>query len=192
MFAAIGLSNWARAGLIFDNYGQTTSGSQVVDGGNVNGWFAQAFATTATEAVVTDVTLKALNATASTVFSVGIYSSVPGSGLNEPGSLIQSIYSGTPGTFFAPFNINGLNVSLSPSTEYFIVIAPTVGELSWSYTNVTSALNANSTDSGANWSSVNTSPFQMSVTAVPEPAALQLLASGAAIAVLRRVLRKRE
>jgi hypothetical protein len=191
LFASIGFANWARAGVIFDNYNQSTSGSQVVDGGNVNGWFAQAFATTATDVTLTDVALKAVNSDINTAFTVGIYSSVAGSSLNEPGSLIQLIYSGTPGQFFDPFDINGLNVSLSPSTEYFVLIAPTVGELSWSYTNATSALNSNSTDSGANWSSVNTAPFQMTVTAVPEPATMQLLVSGAVLAAVRRVVRKR-
>lgn len=179
----------SSAAVIFDNQGETTSGSQVVDSGSVNGWWGQAFSTTALDDVVTEVSLSMLNTDPTTTFSVDIYSSVAGQTLNEPGSLLQSIYSGTPGTFFGPFVIDQLNVPLSPSTEYFMVIAPTAGAVSWSYTAAVAGLNAESVDQGATWSSGTDAPFQMKVVAVPEPAAITLLAAGmvaGGIAIRRR------
>jgi len=179
----------SSAAVIFDNQGETTSGSQVVDSGSVNGWWGQAFSTTALDDVVTEVSLSMLNTDPTTTFSVDIYSSVAGQTLNEPGSLLQSIYSGTPGTFFGPFVIDQLNVPLSPSTEYFMVIAPTVGAVSWSYTAAVSGLNAESVDQGSTWSSDTFQPFQMKVVAVPEPGTITLLAAGlvaGGIAIRRR------
>jgi len=72
----------------------------MVDGGNINGWWGQAFSTTASAADVTGVVLSMANGNAATAFLVGIHSSVAGSGLNQPGSLVQTIYTGTPGPFF--------------------------------------------------------------------------------------------
>ena len=94
------ISQQAFAGTIFDNRSDLKGGTEVVDGGSVNGWWGQAFSTTASATDISEVTLSMSNANAATAFSVGIYSSVTGSGLNEPGSLVQNIYTGTPGQFF--------------------------------------------------------------------------------------------
>jgi hypothetical protein len=177
------------AAVVFNNRGDLKGGTEVVDGGGTNGWWGQAFSTTASATIVTDVVLSMSNGNAGTAFSVGIYSSVAGSGLNVPGSLTQSIFTGTPGQFFSPFSITGLNVPLSPSTEYFVVVSPTVGALDWDFTNASSSLNANSVDQGGTWSSTTSAPLQMSITAVPEPATLSLLAAAGlfgGLAVVRR------
>jgi hypothetical protein len=170
------ISQQAFAVTIFDNRGDLKGGTEVVDGGSVNGWWGQAFSTTASATDISEVTLSMSNANAATAFSVGIYSSVAGSSLNEPGSLVQNIYTGTPGQFFSPFVINQLNVQLSPSTQYFVVVAPTTGGLDWDFTNASSSLNSNSLDQGGSWSSSTVAPLQMSVVAVPEPATVGLLA----------------
>lgn len=179
------------AATIFDNRGETTSGSQVADAGSVNGWWGQAFSTTATDAEITEVTLEMLNTNAASTFSVAIYSSVAGATLNEPGSIIQTIYSGTPGTFFPPFTIDELSVSLTPSTDYFVVVSPTVGSVQWDYTNAVTGLNSNSLDQAVSWTSSNSAPFQMSVVAVPEPAPVSLLAAAGFASVVAMFCRRR-
>lgn len=176
----------AFAATIFDNRGALKGGTEVVDGGNINGWWGQAFATTASATNVTEVVLSMSNANATTSFSVDIYSSLEG---NQPGSLLQTIYTGTPGQFFSPFTINQLNVPLSASTEYFVVVAPTVGGLDWDFTNATTGRNANSLDQAVSWSSATSAPLQMSVVAVPEPATVGLLATAGfagGISLIRR------
>jgi len=189
--ALVVVSQSVFAATIFDNRGETTSGSQVADAGSVNGWWGQAFSTTATDAEITEVTLSMLNSNASSTFSVAIYSSVAGATLNEPGSLVQTIYSGTPGTFFPPFTIDELSVSLTPSTEYFVVVSPTVGSVQWDYTNAVAGLNSNSLNQAATWSSFSSAPFQMSVVAVPEPAPVILLAAAGFAGGLAMICRRR-
>ena len=171
------ISQQVFAVTIFDNRSDLKGGTEVVDGGNINGWWGQAFSTTASATDVTGVVLSMANGNAGTAFSVGIYSSVAGSALNQPGSLVQTIYTGTPGQFFSPFTINQLNVPLSASTQYFVVVTPTTGGLDWDFTNVSSSLNSNSINQGTSWSSASSAPLQMSVVAVPEPATVGLLAT---------------
>ena len=171
------ISQQVFAVTIFDNRSDLKGGTEVVDGGNINGWWGHAFSTTASATDVTGVVLSMANGNAGTAFSVGIYSSVAGSALNQPGSLVQTIYTGTPGQFFSPFTINQLNVPLSASTQYFVVVAPTTGGLDWDFTNASSSLNSNSINQGTSWSSASSAPLQMSVVAVPEPATVGLLAT---------------
>ena len=82
-----------------------------------------------------------------------------------------------PGPVFSPFTINQLNVPLSASTQYFVVVAPSTSGLDWDFTNASSSLNSNSINQGTSWSSGTSAPLQMSVVAVPEPATVGLLAT---------------
>lgn len=82
-----------------------------------------------------------------------------------------------------------MNVQLSPSTQYFVVVSPTVGGLDWDFTNASTSLNSNSLDQGTSWSSATSAPLQMSVVTVPEPATVGLLAVAGltgGIALIRR------
>lgn len=92
------------------------------------------------------------------------------------------------------------SLELQTQTSYWV--APG-NPLSWYITNGGNAPTAQngsgysyvgtlfSNDSGNSWSAAGLNNYGISVTAVPEPATMQLLVSGAAVAAVRRVVRKR-
>ena len=84
-----------------------------------------------------------------------------------------------------------MNVQLSPSTQYFVVVSQTVGGLDWDFTNASTSLNSNSLDQGTTWASSTTDPLQMSVVTVPEPATVGLLAAAGLAGGLALVRRRR-
>lgn len=182
----------ASAAVIYDTTGLASAGSQFVgDGTGGVGWWAQGFSTGASNRLVTDVTLlmSTNGGTAPWTFDVGIYTDASG----EPGALVQTIYSisGSTTAIASPFSISGLSVLLDAATDYFVVVAPTAGQLAWSYTGLATGPSGESLDSGASWTMDTTAPQQMSVTAaVPEPSAVVLAIGGVAALGLFRLRRR--
>ena len=116
-------ANRAKAGMIYD----TTGGSGVsLTTSNVQ--FALSFQTTSTEYVINAVGVEMGNTGSSLTgtLNVSIYDAT-GMG-NAPGAQlgtnIGSVDAASLSTFATVFSFTGLSRSLSPSTNYYIVIAP--------------------------------------------------------------------
>lgn len=164
------------------------------DGGSfVNSAFpqrAQAFLTTATGTQISSLKMDIASSTAAQPFSVKLYSTGT-SGLPE--SSVATLFSGTGGDIVAsPFTISGLNVSLAPSTQYFVVMeAAGTFAGQWNYNLETTGAGAGflvenslAQTSVNNWQGVSTSqPYRMEVVAVPEPPAIVLSGIGLASAL---------
>jgi hypothetical protein len=194
----------AQAGVVYGNLG--SSGTDAFAGTNSDitstDRFAQGFSTGASS----QLTLQAISlplffdGSATQQFSISILADNQG----VPGSLIAGgtsnlVTIGNTGLYTFLFT----SLELQAQTSYWI--AP--GDpLSWYITNGGGAIGVqpaaqngsgysyvgtlSSTDSGSSWSSAGLN-YGISVTAVPEPATMQLLVSGAAVAAVRRVVRKR-
>jgi len=131
-------------------------------------------------------------------FSVQLWDA-NGSG-GTPGSIVETLASGwanpsTPDTDNV-VSITGLNVSMTPSTTYYVVVRPDAGStLRWGYTDSESGTGFPSeftftVNSGGTWSSPDLNdPQRMRVEAVPEPStwAIGVLA-GLTLAFTRRKL----
>ncbi|MEI7870372.1 MAG: PEP-CTERM sorting domain-containing protein [Candidatus Methylumidiphilus sp.] len=156
-------------------------------------WPAQAFTTDATHTTVTAVTtiLKSDSTTTGTL-NLYIYSSAA----NKPNTLVTSIGSydiaSQLTTTFTNYTLSSLNVSLNPSTQYFLVLGGSSsmanGDAWWGFTASTSGQgfpsdNTVSPDSGQSWLDPSqSSPQQMRIQAtssdIPEPASLGLMGAG--------------
>lgn len=115
-------------------------------------------------------------------------------GLAVPGARVGSVINNGGLTTFT-----GLSIDLAPSTQYWMVLTQTGAfQGSWGF-------NSETTGTGAGFLLDNTfrtttptwqsasqiQPYRMEVTAVPEPASIQFLVSGASLAVLGRMVRRR-
>lgn len=192
-------TNSASAEIISGNLDQTRNGANSFD--PLGEAYAQQFNTTATEFTIGSVTLNLSKSSNTGTFTATIFgdsSGSPGSAIagaviasNIPGSTLDSLL-GNLVTF------GGLNISLSPSTPYWVVVEGAGGfDGNWGFTNSTTGTGGFSVrnTSGVNttsWNAIETSfPMRMEVTAVPEPATMPLLVSGLAIAAVQRTFRGR-
>lgn len=125
-------------------------------------------------------------------FSVSLFSSVPGSGGQVPGSLIASIETDlTAPVNWSVVTATGATPLLAAGTEYWIVLSPfdAGSEFSWEASTLQGL--ALGTLDGAAWTSttVNTQQFAVDGVAVPEPAEWSLVAIGlAGVALVSRPL----
>lgn len=155
------------------------------------------FQTTAMETVVTD--LKAsLNTSAtagSTIFSIYDASGTsgrPGSKITDAGTILNSSITSSSSTL----TVSGLNISLSPSTNYWLVLSGlTTDFVNWSVTTSTSGATGSvgiGTKTGpGSWNLITSYRAIGAVTAVasvPEPStyALAAITTGVMAAVARR------
>lgn len=131
-------------------------------------------------------------------FSVQLWDA-NGSG-GTPGSIVETLASGwanptTPDTDNV-VSITGLNVSITPSTTYYVVVRPDArSTLRWGYTDSESGTGFPSeftftVNSGGAWSSPDLNdPQRMRVEAVPEPSTWAIGAlAGLTLAFARRKL----
>lgn len=182
----------ATAADIYDNIGQ----SILTDAGlNDASWAALSFKTTDTNYVITavNVPLKRLNSSTTGSIILSLYTAT-GAG-SAPETKIGSDLGSTPIAgytqgIYQNFSITGLNVPLSPSTNYYLVISSTglagnygVGVNNTGGGTVTGSLGYSDTlNSGGSWSGPTSGYYFIgSVTAtVPEPTtyALGVIASG--------------
>jgi hypothetical protein len=145
---------------------------------------AQSFNTTATDFIVTDVTLRMFTDATSGQFRISIYDAT-GAG-NRPGAQVASLFSGPvanlpAGGVYQNFNLTNLNVVLNPNQRYYIVgdAGPLNSETAfvyWQYT--TSPPPGSGGATSVFWQSLDGStwrdefvgePQLMRVVAVPEP-----------------------
>ncbi|MFZ4681731.1 MAG: choice-of-anchor R domain-containing protein [Terrimicrobiaceae bacterium] len=178
-----------QAATIFDNTVFTQNGAQGIQVPDLSGSgsYAQAFSTTAQDATITEIQFL-LSTFSAGSYSVDIYAS---DGFIPTGPILANVFSGST-SFTSPRTVSGLNITLAPSTQYFIAASVTSGSLLWSYTNANTAPNTtlNASNDGNGWVTSNSEPLQMKVTAVPEPSIGILLAvAGCAAAVFRRYRR---
>lgn len=144
---------------------------------NNTDWSASSFTTTASDFTITDVTLKIKrdNDSVTGDFKIDIYTSI----LNTPDSLKGQVYtgpaSGLATSSYGEFSVNGLNIVLEPSTQYFIVLRGESlnGDIHWPYAQIVGSdlYYADSTDSGGNWVNDLESPYLMRVDAAAGPSA---------------------
>ncbi len=195
-----GQKSGADAADLYDNIGQTVNNES---GLNNSSWGALSFRTTATDFVITavNIPIKNHNSWSSGNIILSLYTAT-GTG-SSPGTKIGADLGSTPiagysSSVYQNFSITGLSVTLSPSTNYYLVISSSgvpgnysvglnstggglvTGSLGWSDT-----LNA-----GSSWGAPSTSHYFIgSVTAtVPEPSTciLGAIATGTAAVLIRR------
>lgn len=208
LLGSLAFAGGLQGAVIFNNLTETAflgaASSSVV-------WQAQAFSTTDTGYVVTEVILPLSTDDGTTgAFYVDIYDALGTSGL--PGVLVQNIYSSTAGTL--PTNstnltISGLNVALQASTAYYLVLrggADLSGTVWWDYTESTNGVGLPSAyslseDAGVSWDGpALTFPSMMKIVTsgsggvVPEPTSFAMLVIGAAglagVGAIRRRARR--
>lgn len=179
--------------VVFLASGTTLSGTELINtlpattdvhGTGINNFrAAQSFRTTATDNIVTDVTLKLFtDATIGTV-KFSIYDGTGAEG--SPGALITDIFSGVvtdlPTISYQDFHLGGLNVSLDFESQYYIVAETSVLNdpevfVFWRYT--TSPPPGSHGETSVYWQSTNGltwdrnivgEPQLMRVVAIPEP-----------------------
>ncbi len=168
-------------------------------------WPAQGFATTAIDATISAVTVPmrrdpgvTSGASQLFIYDAGGEGGRPGSSITGE-TAVGSLPLNVVPTTTSNVTFTGLNLSLSPSTSYFVVLkTPGLvgGSFRWDYTSSTGGLGfpspfASSLDSGASWFTPSlTDPQQMQFVAVPEPATYALafvaLACGGYAVVRRR------
>jgi hypothetical protein len=187
--------------VLADNLANTRNGGQSV---NDNSWPAQAFTTTSTAFVLDSITLNMSKDTGATG-SVELIVYDSSGTLVRPGTAASSVFAtidvSSLLTSPADVTISSLNVVLSPSTTYYLVlrgVGSTAGfDALWSYTNTTTGTGfpsrySESNDGGATWDlPVLSSPQKMSINAVPEPSTYAL-AGLSAITVIFTARRRRE
>ena len=119
----------ARAGLIYDTMDplKPPVGFYSTEGGSK--YFASGFRTTATDYVIQSIGLGVARSDAATgTFTVSIYDSYDtGGDLLPLKSLVQQVYSGSVTNLstyvnYGTFEVTGLNVTLAPSTVYYVAI----------------------------------------------------------------------
>ncbi len=178
LFGGVGL----RADIvIFDNLGTTSQGFGSV---SISAWEAQRFNTDASNLTLTSATLRLYTESAgSGIFFVDLYSDTAG----KPGVSLANLFTG-PNPFVGPFpqtgNIlfGGLNQSLAPNTNYWVVLGESAGsvlDIRWGSTGSAAGTgsgfqttHASTPNQGAGWDVTVGSPHQMQITAaaIPEPA----------------------
>ena len=164
-------------------------------------WQAQAFTTTATGYTLTDVALLLSNSTATTgTFDLSIYDSTGTD--SSPGAKVADVRTGINVATFGEtptiYDVSGLSIPLSPSTQYYLAVTATnlIGTgtygIEWSYTLDTTGTGfpsaySYSNDGGATWNNPPdfTNPSMMRIqaetTAVPEPSTYALLGISLAV-----------
>lgn len=172
--AAAAVAPFARATTIFDNTPFTQNGAQFIQVPNFagSGSYAQAFSTTAQDATISEIRFLLFTISAGT-YSADIYAS---NGSTPTGPALANVFSGSA-TLSSPVTVSGLNIALSPSTEYFVAVSVTSGSLGWFYTNADTSPNTtlNAFSDGTGWQTSSVQPLQMKVSAVPEPSTWALV-----------------
>lgn len=171
---------------LFDNLGQ--DGDYAVGITNDH-WAGQGFTTTATEVTLTEVEAALFSeAPTSGTFALEIWNIAAG----LPGAKVADVFSGDGSLLTgSTFAVTGLHLSLTPATDYFLVIkGVSLDEFSvvqWRYADATGGTGLPSpfvqtTDAGSTWSTPSQeTPQKMRITAtteVPVPAVPALLAIG--------------
>lgn len=162
---------------------------------------AQSFRTTATDTIVTDVTLKMFTDATTGNFRISIYDATGPDA--QPGSLVADFFDGgvteLPGGIYQNFHLGGLSVALNPLSKYYVVAdaSPLNADdvfVYWQYT--TSPPPGSNGETSEFWQSFDGSswvdqyvgePQLMRVVAVPEPGTYVLAGLGViALGVLGR------
>lgn len=129
----LGVGGSARAAAIFDNLGSNVGGFDSV---NSNNWFGQKFNSDSTNLDLTTVTLRLYSSNAGGgTFFLRLYDDSGG----HPGVSLSTLFTGSepfPGPYPQDGNIafGGLNRSLAPNTNYWLVLGENPGaafDLRW-------------------------------------------------------------
>ncbi|MFM1902472.1 MAG: hypothetical protein RLZZ440_372 [Planctomycetota bacterium] len=195
-----GSAVWAEV-ILFDNLAAgSPNGEYFVSNTQLA---AQAFTTTATDAVLSEVSLRFRNLNGTSgEYQIQIWDSSGSSG--SPGNQVgAAIYTGLAenlGSSTSLLTIPGLSVALGASTTYYLVATGTSltvvgtppftsdGNLAWGATDVvTSGAYSNG---GAGWSGPSTQSLYMKVSAVPEPVPATIVTVGLAAGWMRSRRRK--
>ena len=181
--------------VLFDNFSGPSAGSFGVSNSN---WTGQAFSTTSTGFILSEVALRLSNLNGTTgEFQVQVWDSLGPSG--RPGTQVgAAIHTGLAESLTGLLTIPNLSVPLLSNTTYFLAVAGTgltdvddgMGEglnpglLYWDVTdvNTTASYDFNESNSSGPYSQ----NVYMQVKAVPEPAALLLSMLAGGVMMVRR------
>ena len=167
-------------------------------------WSCQAFSTTATDFVVSEVSLRLWNQSGTTGgYEIQIWDANGTAG--RPGAMVGSaVHVGLAQDLGGPpsvLNITGLNVSLQASKTYFLVALGTSltetgdpeffsspGFLAWDATNVNFTATYDTGDSGSSWYGPYSQNLYMKISteSVPEVSSITICALGIGLTMLRR------
>lgn len=189
---------------LYNTMGQSVDSTQLLKDST---WTALSFMTSATDFTITGVTIPVKNVIGLTLGNIQV-SLYTGDGSNSrPNTKIGSDLGTTPVSGFSnsavyqDYAITGLNVTLSPSTKYYVVISASgigSGAQDFLYLGLHSGAGgvttgslgfSQSLNSGSSWDAPgNSSSVVGLVTAVPEPStyALAAIATGLITALARR------
>jgi hypothetical protein len=183
--------------VLSDNVKGVSSGGTEAATGST--WLASSFSTDTSTYQLNSVTLLLENPVSGAAV-VDIYSD----GGLEPGSLVGALTS--PSSYVGPLvetTFTASDITLSANSTYWVVLEAPQGEFDWSWASSDSGTGvgftdtwSSSSDGGNSWFTYvgpDSYPLQMIVnaSAVPEPATLTLLATGAGLLLLRQRYRGR-
>lgn len=194
----LGLAGSGQAADLYNTLPATNRGDDFINAGTPNLRLAQSFSTTANDYILSSVTLSMFMGVLNSPGTFGVELYGFNTNDSKPTTLVTggSIYSGNSSilsTSATDVVFSGLNITLVPSTQYYIVINANLNHaLFWQYakypsgsgsTGYSTQYYTSSSDSGSSWSSSTLSttyPYIMKITAVPEPStwALAGLATG--------------
>lgn len=161
--------------ILYDNLNAATdSTSTVAD----DTWFAASFGTGEASAVLQSVTLLIGRSSIGGAVQVDVY----GDGGLEPGSPLATLI-GPPTipTALGEVTFSSTGLALAANATYWVVAHAPTGSFDWAWTDSNTGAGpgfqttwSESDDAGSSWFTADSYPFQMRVTAVPEPSSMAL------------------
>lgn len=191
LLTLLSMSKGTLADTISDNLDRETAFTELISGTT---WITAGFQSGPTTSTLTEVTLL-LRAIGTGLPSLYLYTDIG----SAPGVRVGTLVSpNLISTQLSETMFGGAGLMLTPNTNYWLVTSAARGVFEWAYTDDNTGVGVGfrhtwgySDDSGRSWSTADTSPMQMRITAtpltaVPEPRLPLLILVGFAFLILMR------